>query len=145
MGPLYYKGGKYFDWKTEKSAPVASRQPKARKVQIDTSLSWLKDDAHQDLFKAILTLKNRTEVARFLRDLLTKDELNEFAGRWKAARMLNARAPYLEIENETGMSSRTIARISNWLKKGTGGYRLAILNTAHHMSPSPGVARVDVA
>jgi TrpR-related protein YerC/YecD len=132
MSPLYYKGGKFFDWKTKKTAPVISKRPKARKVQIDPSLTWLKDDAHQDLFKTILTLKNRTEVARFLRDLLTKDELNEFSGRWKAARMLDARAPYLEIENVTGMSSRTIARISNWLKKGAGGYRLAMLNTNHH-------------
>ncbi len=145
MKGIYYKGMKLFAGKKRETKPVTYARPKKRASPIDPSLSWLRDDAHQDLFRAILTLKNRTDIARFLRDLLTKDELNEFAGRWKAARMLAARAPYLEIENETGMSSRTIARISNWLKKGAGGYRLAIANTAHHMSPSPGVARVDVA
>ena len=38
--------------------------------------------------------------------------------------MLDAGNSYREIEEQTGLSSRTIARISHWLKSGKGGYRL---------------------
>jgi len=36
--------------------------------------------------------------------------------------MLWQGAPYTTIEQETGMSSRTIARVHKWLKQGKGGY-----------------------
>lgn len=78
------------------------------------------------LYKTILCLKNENECKRFLRDLLTETEIKEFTNRWKVARMLNQKIPYEEIEKETGMSSRTIARINKWLINGTGGYKLML-------------------
>jgi len=39
---------------------------------------------------------------------------------------LSDNMPYNKIEQETGMSSTTIARIHKWLKKGMGGYKLMI-------------------
>ncbi|MBI4426748.1 MAG: TrpR-like protein YerC/YecD [Candidatus Kerfeldbacteria bacterium] len=84
------------------------------------------------LFVAILRLKTPLEARKFLRDLLTEDELIEFGKRWQAARMLNAGAPYTAIENHIGLSSRTIARISWWLEKGMGGYRLMLARLRHH-------------
>ncbi|MBD3244908.1 MAG: DNA-binding transcriptional regulator, partial [Candidatus Moranbacteria bacterium] len=47
----------------------------------------------------------------------------EFANRWKAARMLYNKEPYKKIEQQTGLSSTTIARVSKWLQKGMRGYR----------------------
>jgi TrpR-related protein YerC/YecD len=80
----------------------------------------------EELFAALLLPKNEDELKRFLRDLLTENEILEFANRWKAARLLDQRVPYTQIEAETGLSSATIARISKWLVQGEGGYSLLI-------------------
>lgn len=79
-----------------------------------------------ELMGAILVLKTRSEARRFFRDLLTEKELIEFGNRWKAARMLSKRAPYTEIIKETGLSSTTVARVSDWLHSGMGGYKLML-------------------
>ena len=81
----------------------------------------------QEFLKAILSLRNKDEAIRFLRDLLTKPEIEEFSKRLLAARWLTDNVQYNAIIEETGLSSTTIARISRWLKRGTGGYKL-ILN-----------------
>jgi TrpR-related protein YerC/YecD len=78
------------------------------------------------LYRAVLTLRTVSEARRFFRDLLTPTEIEEFAERWKAARMLADGVPYTRIVEKTGISSTTVARVSRWLKKGTGGYRLAL-------------------
>lgn len=80
----------------------------------------------KELFHAILALKTELECKKFLRDLLTEPEIKEFANRWKAARMLDQKIDYKTIEEKTGMSSTTIARISKWLTHGMGGYQLMI-------------------
>ena len=80
-----------------------------------------------DLYKAINGLANIDECRKFFRDLLTETEIQEFAERWKVARMLWQGMPYTSIEQETGLSSRTIARVHKWLKQGKGGY-LMMLN-----------------
>ena len=79
-----------------------------------------------DLYKAVLSLKTEDECKRFLRDLLTEAEIKEFANRWKVAQMLNKKISYEKIEEETGMSSTTIARVQKWLTNGMGGYKLII-------------------
>ena len=88
----------------------------------------------EELLEAICALKNKNEAKRFLRDLLTEQEIIEFSKRWQAARMLNKNVPYSEIEDKTGLSSTTIARVSRWLNQGMGGYKLMIsrLSDAHH-------------
>ncbi len=78
------------------------------------------------LYKAILSLKNEDESRRFFRDLLTEPEIKEFASRWQVANMLENNINYDIITKKTGMSSTTIARISKWLNKGYGGYKLMI-------------------
>jgi TrpR-related protein YerC/YecD len=78
------------------------------------------------LLTTILALRTLPEARRFFRDLLTDDELAMFARRWQVVSMLNEGASYRRIELETGMSSRTVARIARWLKQGPGGYRLAL-------------------
>lgn len=85
-----------------------------------------------ELVKAVLLLKNAKEAKRFLRDLLTEDEIVEFGNRWLAARMLFQKISYTAIRGKTNLSSRTIARISKWLNKGKGGYKLIINRSDKH-------------
>jgi TrpR-related protein YerC/YecD len=87
-----------------------------------------------DLYKAILALKGLGEAKSFFRDLLTEREIIEFSNRWQAARLLDEGVIYPKIQAQTGLSTRTIARISRWLKKGKGGYRLMLNRLNHHRS-----------
>ena len=89
------------------------------------------------LFRAILELKTVGEAKRFFRDLLTDEEIVEFSKRWQVARMLEAQMPYTVIQDETKLSSTTIARISKWLKNGMGGYRLMLDRVSRHGHTSP--------
>ena len=82
-----------------------------------------------DLYNAILQLNSLDECRRFFRDLLTEYEIKEFVERWKAAKMLADSVPYTQIEAETGLSTRTIARVGRWLKKGKGGYSMMLKRT----------------
>ncbi len=75
------------------------------------------------LLRIILRLRTLSEARNFLRDLMTEDEIRMIVDRWHVARMLHAGRSYRDIEATTGMSSRTIARISAWLRDGEGGYR----------------------
>ena len=79
-----------------------------------------------ELYSAILSLKDLREAKSFFRDLLTVGEIKEFAERWKVAAMLTKKVPYTRIIGETVLSSRTVARVARWVKKGTGGYRLVL-------------------
>ena len=88
------------------------------------------------LAEAVLALKDKAEAKKFLRDLLTESEIIEFGNRWQAAQMLDKKISYTTISGKTGLSPRTIARISSWLKQGKGGYRL-MLNRLHHHNSSP--------
>ena len=95
----------------------------------------------KELYSAILSIEKPEEIGNFFRDLMTEKELVEMGNRWKAARMLADKFSYTEIEKATGLSSRTIARVSKWLNQGTGGYKSLIekynkLN--HHNSFPPG-------
>ncbi len=91
----------------------------------------------EDLIDAILLLENKREAKAFLRDLLTASEIVELGNRWRAAQMLSQKISYTAVEQETGLSSTTVARVSRWLQKGKGGYKamIAKINALHH-SPS---------
>lgn len=82
--------------------------------------------ASKALLRAFLTLRTTNEVQRFLRDLLTEGEIEEFGKRLKTAQMLAEKVPYSTIEKETGLSSTTIARVARWLHRGAGGYRVVL-------------------
>lgn len=94
----------------------------------------------KDLITVILALKNAKEAKLFLRDILTEKELLELGNRWKAVRMLSSKISYTEITKETGLSSKTVARISQWLKNGMGGYAIMLkkISKTHHTAlPQP--------
>ena len=88
-------------------------------------MDWKKAD-NKALVSAFLALKNAGEVRRFLRDLLTENEIEEFGKRLRTAQLLSQNVPYSSIEAETGLSSTTVARVANWLHKGKGGYALVL-------------------
>lgn len=87
----------------------------------------------RELLQAFLVLRDENEMERFLRDLLTKEEIKEFSRRWEVAQLLVQKNSYVKIEKKTGMSSTTIARISKFLKGKWGGYKL-VLDRLHHHS-----------
>ena len=83
-----------------------------------------------DLADTILTLRGRDEVQRFLRDLCTLPELEALAHRWQTVKLLEEGVPYLEIAERVPTSTATVTRVAQWLRHGTGGYRIA-LERAH--------------
>jgi TrpR-related protein YerC/YecD len=82
-----------------------------------------------DLADAVLTLRDRDEVQRFLRDLCTLPELEALTHRWQTVRLLEQGVPYLEIAERVPTSTATVTRVAQWLRHGTGGYRLALDRT----------------
>lgn len=86
-------------------------------------------DDRDELMMAILSLHDIEEARAFFKDLLTPKEVIDLAKRWKAAKMLARGVPYSEIQRETGLSSRTVARISKWVQEGTGGFSLLARRT----------------
>jgi TrpR-related protein YerC/YecD len=94
-------------------------------------MDW-KTPEKKQLVEAMLSLESPDEARRFLRDLMTKGEIDEFARRLTAAEMLSRKVPYTMIEKETGFSSTTVARVARWLNKGEGGYKKMIAKLYHH-------------
>lgn len=86
----------------------------------------------EELFKAFLQLKTTNEVADFCRDLMTEAEMAEFAGRFAVAEGLNAGKPQRQVSKETGVSIATVTRVNQWLRRGMGGYILALKRLHSH-------------
>ena len=101
---------------------------------------YWKSAENRAFIRAILSLKTADEARRFLRDLMTEKEIEEFGKRLRTAELLSENVPYSRIEAETGLSSTTVARVSKWLKGKEGGYR-RVINKLHHHSRS--LARGD--
>lgn len=78
------------------------------------------------LFEAILSLETVDEAAAFFRDLCTRRELTDLSHRWAVARLLDQGLAYRDIAEQTGASTATVTRINQWLRHGSGGYRLAL-------------------
>lgn len=103
----------------------------------DKTTVWKSETARQ-LVEALLAIDDASTMQNFLRDVMTEKEIIEISSRLEAARMLLAGDKYTDIVTTTRLSSRTVARISDWLQNGCDGYQAA-LNTIHHghMSPAP--------
>ncbi|MDF2750861.1 MAG: hypothetical protein K0T00_2037 [Gaiellaceae bacterium] len=79
-----------------------------------------------DLADAVTSLRTRDEAQRFLRDLCTLPELEALAHRWQTVRLLEEGRPYVEIAERVPTSTATVTRVAQWLRHGTGGYRIAL-------------------
>jgi len=96
-------------------------------------MNW-KNKENKKFIQAILALETTAEAECFLRDLMTEKEIAEFSNRLRVAEMLSDKIPYSVIEERTGLSSATIARVAKWLNGKEGGYR-SILSKLHHHNP----------
>ena len=101
-------------------------------------------EALQDLYEAILTLKNPEELNRFFKDLCSVNEIYSFLHRWQIVKLLDEGKSYDEIlreltpdgdgdpagtgvmRNKTTVSSTTIARVKKCYVNPEGGYRTAL-------------------
>jgi TrpR-related protein YerC/YecD len=79
-----------------------------------------------DLADAVASLRTRDEAQRFLRDLCTLPELEALSHRWQTALLLEQGLPYVEIAERVPTSTATVTRVAQWLRHGTGGYRIAL-------------------
>ncbi|OIJ13664.1 hypothetical protein BKP37_10340 [Anaerobacillus alkalilacustris] len=78
------------------------------------------------LFSAILSLKDLEECYQFFDDLCTINEIQSLAQRLEVARMLREGFTYQKIEAETGASTATISRVKRCLNYGNDGYEMTL-------------------
>lgn len=83
----------------------------------------------RELYDAFIALENRTECELFFEDLFTIGELEQFAQRLKAAKLILDGKTYAKIIEETDISSATLSRVSHCVKRGRGGYKNIIEKT----------------
>ena len=83
-----------------------------------------KKPRNEEMYKAILTLKDVDECMRFFDDLCTVTELMALEQRFQVARCLDKGMIYNDILSETGASSATISRVNRSLQYGRGGYQI---------------------
>ena len=83
-----------------------------------------KKPRNEEMYKAILTLKNVDECMRFFDDLCTVTELMALEQRFQVARCLDNGMIYNDILAVTGASSATISRVNRSLQYGKGGYAI---------------------
>ena len=86
----------------------------------------LMDEHMQNLFQAILSLKDLQECARFFEELCTISELKSMSQRLEVALMLDEKCVYTDIAAKTGASTATISRVNRCLNYGSEGYRTVI-------------------
>ncbi|MBP3878972.1 MAG: TrpR YerC/YecD [Lachnospiraceae bacterium] len=75
-----------------------------------------------NLFDAILCLKNREECYKFFEDVCTINEILSLSQRFEVAGMLRKKHTYLDISEKTGASTATISRVNRSLNYGNNGY-----------------------
>lgn len=80
----------------------------------------------EDLLKVLATLEDEDAIFALLEDLFTIREIRETSQRLAVARLLAEGKPYTAIEQATGASATTIARVSKCLSYGAGGYAKAL-------------------
>ncbi|MCQ2500365.1 MAG: YerC/YecD family TrpR-related protein [Lachnospiraceae bacterium] len=74
----------------------------------------------QDMYKAILELKDLQECMDFFEDICAMTELQSMEQRFEVAKMLNDKKVYTEIMEKTNASTATISRVNRMLHYGTG-------------------------
>ena len=86
------------------------------------ALEW-KNEHTDRLCDAILSMKDREEVYRFLADIATISEIKALAQRLQVAFMLIDGASYPQIVDDTAASTATISRVKKIVDYGEDGYK----------------------
>jgi TrpR-related protein YerC/YecD len=89
-------------------------------------MSELRTAEVEDLLEVLVSMQDTDTAFALLEDLFTIREIKETSQRLSVARMLDSGKPYVAIEEATGASATTIARVSKSLNYGAGGYRTAL-------------------
>lgn len=74
------------------------------------------------LFKAVLELKDLDECYKFFDDLCTISEIQSLAQRFEVAHLLRLKKTYETIKKETGASTATISRVRRCFDYGNDAY-----------------------
>lgn len=89
----------------------------------------MKKDIHtkaaDNLFAAILSLKNEDECYKFFEDICTINELHSLAQRFDVGIRLLQKQTYQEISGATGASTATISRVNRLLVNDDSGIEMA--------------------
>lgn len=88
--------------------------------------SVLESKEVDELFDAVLQLKDREDCYRFFEDICTINEIHAISQRMEVAKLLAEKKTYNEIEELTNASTATISRINKCLLYGAGGYRIVL-------------------
>ena len=84
----------------------------------------IRTEAVNQLFEGIMILENIEECYAFFADICTINELLSLSQRFEVAKMLRDKRTYLEISEQTGASTATISRVNSSLNYGRDGYEL---------------------
>lgn len=79
-------------------------------------------EAERALYEAILVLQDIDECRAFFNDVCTVNELLSMSQRFEVAKMLREKRTYQEITELTGASTATISRVNRSLNYGNDGY-----------------------
>lgn len=113
---------------------------KVSDMQSSATSVWETETAQQ-FAGVVAAIEDVSVMQDFLRDVMTEKEIIEISSRLEAAKMLQQGKKYTEIIEKTKLSSRTVARISEWMQNGCGGYNAALKTVnAHHNHISPASA-----
>ncbi|HWT40004.1 MAG TPA: YerC/YecD family TrpR-related protein [Dongiaceae bacterium] len=104
----------------------------------ESAIKIWNEERNANISKVMANIADVSTMQNFLRDIMTEKEIDEIAARLQAASMLKVGKTYASIVKQTGLSSRTVARISDWLKNGAKGYDAALtIAEKHHIHLSP--------
>ena len=84
----------------------------------------IRTKAVKEMFDAILTLEEEEECYKFFEDVCTVNEVLSLAQRFEVAKMLTQGHTYMEVAEQTGASTATIARVNRSLNYGGAGYEM---------------------
>ena len=80
----------------------------------------------ENLLEVLAAIDDKDTLFALMEDMFTIREIRESSQRLTVARMLDDGKSYAQIEQATGASATTIARVSKCLGYGAGGYRAAL-------------------
>lgn len=91
-----------------------------------TQKNDMRSEEVENLLKVFSGMEDQNDIFAFLEDVFTVREIREISQRLAVARLLDSGKSYYEIEQMTGASATTIARVSKCLAYGSGGYAKAL-------------------
>lgn len=84
------------------------------------------EDEFQSLYDAFAELETAEEVQRFLTDLCTPGEIEEFVDRWWIVRLLDQKMQQSKISQIASVAPATVTRVRRSLNYGANGYRIVL-------------------